>query len=106
MVWHELVNDEIGGRPAAVSYCPLNGAGVGFDSVVSGQPFTFRVTGKLYNSTVVLYDRQTQSLRSQVTKEEIAGPSTGLKLEMIPSLTTTWRHWKTLHPDWEKVHRL
>lgn len=57
------------------------------------------MTGKLYNSTVVLYDRQTQSLWSQVTRQAIAGPSTGRKLEMIPSLTTTWRHWKTLHPE-------
>lgn len=99
MVWHELVNDEIGGRPSTVSYCPLNGAGVVYDPVVSGQQLTFGVTGKLYNSTVVLYDRQTQSLWSQVTRQAIAGPSTGTKLEMIPSLTTTWRHWKTLHPE-------
>jgi hypothetical protein len=99
MVWHELVNDEIGGRPATVSYCPLNGAGVVYDPLVSGQQLTFGVTGKLYNSTVVLYDRQTQSLWSQVTRQAIAGPSTGMKLEMIPSLTTTWRYWNTLHPE-------
>ncbi len=99
LVWHEVVNDEVGGRPSTVSYCPLNGAGVVYDPVVSGKQFTFGVTGKLYNSTVVLYDRQTQSLWSQVTKEAIAGPSTGVKLEMIPSLTTTWKHWKTLHPE-------
>lgn len=99
MVWHELVNDEIGGRPSTVSYCPLNGAGVVYDPVVSGQQLTFGVTGKLYNSTVVLYDRQTQSLWSQVTRQAIAGPSIGMKLEMIPSLTTTWRYWKTLHPE-------
>jgi len=99
MVWHELVNDEIGGRPSTVSYCPLNGAGVVYDPVVSGQQLTFGVTGKLYNSTVVLYDRQTQSLWSQVIKKAVAGPSTGMKLEMIPSLTTTWGHWKSLHPE-------
>jgi len=99
LVWHELVNDEIGGRPSTVSYCPLNGAGVVYNPVVSGQPLTFGVTGKLYNSTVVLYDRQTQSLWSQVTKQAIAGPSTGMKLQMIPSLTTTWRRWKTLHSE-------
>lgn len=99
MVWHELVNDEIGGRPSTVSYCPLNGAGVVYDPVVSGQHLMFGVTGKLYNSTVVLYDRQTQSLWSQVAKKAVAGPSTGTKLEMIPSLTTTWKHWKTLHPE-------
>lgn len=99
MVWHELVNDEIGGRLSTVSYCPLNGAGVVYDPVVSGQQLTFGVTGKLYNSTVVLYDRQTQSLWSQVAKQAIAGPSIGMKLEMIPSLTTTWRYWNTLHPE-------
>ncbi|MFN8006800.1 MAG: DUF3179 domain-containing protein [Terriglobia bacterium] len=99
MIWHELVNDEIGGKPSTISYCPLNGAGVVYDPLVSDRQFTFGVTGKLYNSTVVLYDRQTQSLWSQVTKEAIAGPSTGIKLEMIPSLTTTWKHWKTLQPE-------
>jgi len=99
MVWHELVNDEIGGKPSTVSYCPLNGAAVVYHPVVKDQQLTFGVTGKLYNSTVVLYDRQTQSLWSQVTKEAIAGPSTGMKLEMVPSLTTTWKQWKTLHPD-------
>ncbi|MGH9425321.1 MAG: DUF3179 domain-containing protein, partial [Terriglobia bacterium] len=99
MVWHELVNDEIEGEALAVSYCPLNGAGVAYHSEAGGKQLTFGVTGKIYNSTVVLYDRQTQSLWSQVKKEAIAGPSTGMKLEMIPSLTTTWRHWKTLHPE-------
>ncbi|MEW5975769.1 MAG: DUF3179 domain-containing protein [Acidobacteriota bacterium] len=99
MVWHELVNDEIEGRAVAVSYCPLNGAAAVYHSQAGEKQLTFGVTGKLYHSTVVLYDRQTQSLWSQVTQEAIAGSSTGMKLEMIPSLTTTWKHWKSLHPE-------
>lgn len=99
MIWHELVNDEIAGQAAAVSYCPLNGAAEVYNPVIGGRRFTFGVTGKLYNSTVVLYDRQTQSLWSQIKKEAIAGPSTGMKLEVVPSVATIWRNWKTCHPE-------
>jgi hypothetical protein len=99
MVWHELVNDRIGGQPAAVSYCPLNGAGVVYDAQAGEKALTFGVTGKLYNSTVVLYDRQTQSLWSQIMQQAVAGPATGTRLRVLPSLSTSWVHWKSLYPE-------
>ena len=60
---------------------------------------SFGVSGKLYNSTVLLYDRQTHSLWSQLQKEAIAGPLTGERLQLLPSLQTTWKRWKSLYPD-------
>jgi hypothetical protein len=64
--WHEIVNDRIGERAVAVTYCPLCGTGIVFDAQVDGRPMEFGVSGLLYNSDVLLYDRSTESLWSQI----------------------------------------
>ena len=64
--WHEIVNDRIADQPVAVTYCPLCGSGMAFDARVGGQITRFGVSGLLYNSDVLLYDRRTGSLWSQI----------------------------------------
>lgn len=97
--WHEIVNDEINGEPIAVTYCPLCGTGVAYRAEVDGRPLTFGVSGLLYNSDVLLYDRETESLWSQILAQAVAGPLKGKRLEMIPLTHTSWSDWRRRHPD-------
>ena len=93
--WHEIVNDTINHQAIVISYCPLCGSGMAFLSDKKG----FGVSGLLYNSDVLLYDRRTESLWSQIAMRAIAGPKVGEKLPAIPLEHTTWLDWKTRYPN-------
>jgi hypothetical protein len=95
---HEIVNDIVGGRPLAVTYCPLCLTGIVFDRHVEGTVVEFGVSGKLLMNVLVMYDRQTDSLWSQILGESIEGQRKGAKLEVVDSLQTTWGTWRQLHP--------
>jgi len=97
--WHEVVNDAIEERRFTISYCPLCGTGVAFDRVVNGKELSFGVSGLLYNSDVLLYDRETQSLWSQLLSQSITGQYKGTVLKTLPILHTSWKAWKYLHPS-------
>lgn len=99
MNWHEVVNDQIGKESIAVTYCPLCGTGVAFKSGARGMQLGFGVSGLLYNSDVLLYDRETESLWSQLLMRAIAGPLTGERLSAVPLVHTSWRAWRMEHPD-------
>lgn len=101
--WHELVNDEVGGIPVAVTYCPLCRSGIVFDRRAGDAVREFGVSGLLYNSDLVMYDRGTRSLWSQIMAEAIAGPSTGAKLLRLPAVRTNWARWKAAHPGTKAV---
>ena len=97
--WHEIVNDRIGSTPIAVTYCPLCGSGVVFKTRVAGRVLSFGVSGLLYNSDVLLYDRETESLWSQLLHRAVSGPNNKRKLTTLPVLHTTWAAWRKRHPD-------
>ena len=99
--WHEIVNDQIRNQAFAVTYCPLCGTGVAFSATVDAQELDFGVSGLLYNSDVLLYDRQTESLWSQIKSEAISGDMVGHKLRKLPLMHTTWSDWQAQHPDSE-----
>jgi len=99
MNYHEIVNDRFGDQPVVVTYCPLCGSGIAFDAEVEGKARTFGVSGLLYNSDVLLYDRQINSLWSQIMKEAVAGPLVGEKLSMLPTLNTSLGEWMQKYPD-------
>jgi hypothetical protein len=69
-----------------------------YDPQILGKRLTFGVTGKLYKSGLVMYDRETQSLRSQLLQQAITGPLTGAALKMLPAEHTTWEYWQAQHP--------
>lgn len=98
MNWHEIVNDEVGGERVAITYCPLCGSGVAFAARAGGKDLTFGVSGLLYNSDVLLYDRETESLWSQLMNRAVTGPMKGRKLEPLPLTHTSWRAWRREHP--------
>lgn len=95
--WHEVVNDLFGDDPAVITFCPLCGTGVAFDSRVDGRALSFGVSGLLYNGDVLLYDRQTQSLWSQLLGQAISGPLKGRRLTMLALTHTTWADWRKSH---------
>ncbi|RME92604.1 MAG: DUF3179 domain-containing protein [Verrucomicrobia bacterium] len=99
LVWHEIVNDTIAGRPIAVTYCPLCGTGMVFDRRAGGRELSFGVSGLLYQSDVLMYDRQTESLWSQLAMKSVAGPLAGTPLNWLPAEHVTWKAWRQEHPD-------
>ena len=100
LVWHEIVNDRVGGVPVAVTYCPLCFTNQVFNRTMNdGQILAFGTSGKLYNSNLVMYDRTTKSLWSQAMAQGIVGKLAGVKLERIPFDVAYWKEWKQLYPD-------
>lgn len=99
LIWHEIVNDTVGGEPVAVTYCPLCNTALGFDRRVEGRVVTFGTSGLLWNSALVMYDRQTESLWSHVTGVALAGVLTGVELERYPVATVPFGVWREAHPD-------
>jgi hypothetical protein len=97
--WHEVVNDRFGADDIVITFCPLCGSGVAFESKAGGRALRFGVSGLLYNSDVLLYDRETQSLWSQIRAQAVAGPLKGGRLAAVPVLHTTWADWRVRHPD-------
>jgi len=97
--YHEIVNDVVNGKVLVISYCPLCGSGMVFDANAGGRELNFGVSGLLYNSDVLLFDRQTESLWSQIRGQAVSGPLKGTNLRMIAASHTTWRDWKNEHPE-------
>lgn len=85
LIWHEIVNDTIGKVPIAVTFCPLCNSGVTFDRRTKHGVLTFGVSGKLRNSDMVMFDRETESWWQQAVGEAIVGKLTGTELKMLPS---------------------
>ncbi|MBS3114085.1 DUF3179 domain-containing protein [Candidatus Woesearchaeota archaeon] len=99
LVYHEIVNDFIQNDPILVTYCPLCFTGIGFIRKIDNEPVEFGVSGKLYNSELVMYDRKTDSYWPQTLGKAVLGPSTGKLIKKIPTDTVKWGDWKKPHPD-------
>ena len=96
--WHEIVNDELAGKNMVVTYCPLCGTGMIFNAKIKGEKRVFGVSGLLYNSDVLMYDKKTESLWSQLKMEGVTGRMAGQKLELLLSHVTSWGDWKARYP--------
>jgi hypothetical protein len=105
LVWHEIVNDNVGGIPVAVTYCPLCFTNQVFNRNVNYTISEFGTSGKLYNSNLVMYDRATKSLWSQALGEGIVGKYAGTILERIPFDIAYWKDWKQLYPNSKVLSR-
>jgi len=99
LIWHEIVNDVVGGVPVAVTFCPLCNTGLVFDRRLDGQVLEFGTTGKLRNSDLVMYDRTTESWWQQFLGEAIVGALTGKQLAMIPARLESFAAYKQRAPD-------
>lgn len=99
LTWHEIVNDEVGGVPVAVTFCPLCNAGIIFDRRLGGQVLSFGVSGKLRHSDMIMYDRQTESWWQQALGEGIVGAMTGRQLTQLPGWMESWGSFRARNPD-------
>jgi len=99
LIWHEIVNDTISGVPVAVTFCPLCNSGITFDRRTPSGTLTFGVSGKLRNSDMVMFDRETQSWWQQALGRAIVGDLTGTSLKTLPSWMESWAAFKARNPD-------
>ena len=99
MIWHELVNDAVGDVPVTISYCPLCNSALAYDRRLGDRILDFGTSGKLYNSSLVMYDRQTESLWTHFDARAVVGHLTGEQLVTYPVATTSWADFRDAHPD-------
>ena len=99
LLWHEIVNDVVGDTPVAVTYCPLCNSGLVFDRRVGSMTLTFGVSGKLRNSDMIMYDRETESWWQQAVGEGIVGHHLGASLVALPAWTESWLEFSQRNPD-------
>ena len=106
LIYHEIVNDVVGGEPVTLTFCPLCNATIAFNRTLpDGTVLDFGTTGNLRNSDLVMYDRQTKSWWQQFTGEAIVGEQTGTQLEFLPSQIIAWSDFKESHPEGQVLSR-
>lgn len=99
LTWHEIVNDELGGVPITVTFCPLCNSAIVFDRRLNGEILDFGTTGKLRNSDLVMYDRQTESWWQQFEGRAIIGELSGAMLKILPSRMESWANFRKRAPN-------
>jgi len=106
LTYHEIVNDEVGGVPVAVTYCPLCDSAAVADrrfKSEDGETMTLRfgVSGVLLNSNVVMWEKNTRGLWSQVAMRAITGPHAGRSLTYLPIRMMSLQEFQSRHPRGE-----
>jgi len=99
LTWHEIVNDEVGGFPFAVTFCPLCNSAMIFDRRVGDQVLSFGVSGNLRFSDMIMYDRETESWWQQAIGEGVVGVHAGTELRQLPGWVDSWDTFRAAHPD-------
>ena len=99
VIWHEIVNDEIGRQPVSVTFCPLCNTALAFDRRLDDNVLDFGTSGMLRNSDLVMYDRQTESLWQQFDGEGVIGELAGRRLDAVPAAIVAWEDFAQRHPD-------
>ena len=99
LMWHEIVNDEVGGRPVTITFCPLCNSAIAFDRTLNGVVYDFGTSGNLRNSDLIMWDRQTESWWQQLTGEGIVGELAGQRLKFLPASIIAWEDFRDTSPD-------
>ncbi|WP_411894242.1 DUF3179 domain-containing protein [Winogradskyella sp. A2] len=103
--YHEIVNDIIDTENISISYCPLTGTAFAWESAIEGNIEShFGVSGLLYNSNLILYDRETDSYWSQMRLQCVNGDLIGDFPEIFPVIETNWNTWKNMYPNSEVLN--
>lgn len=97
--WHEIINDQTPNHAPAVIYCPLTVTGIVWSREIDGNKTTFGVSGLLYNSNIIPYDRASDSNWSQLLLQSVNGELSGHKAETYNLIETTWNTWKEMYPS-------
>ncbi len=106
LVWHEIVNDTVGGVPVSITYCPLCNSAVTYERTIGGNVTTFGTSGLLFASALVMYDRTTESLWTHFDGKAVVGVLTGAELVARSSPLISWGDFIENYPtgkvlDWE-----
>ena len=101
--WHEIINDEVNGYPVAITHCPLTRTSVGWEREYNGVVSTFGVSGLLYQSNLMPYDRATNTTWSQQALKAVNGPLIGTAAKTFQIVETEWGTWKELYPETKVV---
>ena len=99
LIWHEIVNDTINGRPVAVTFCPLCNTAIAYERQVGERTLDFAVSGLLRNSDLVMYDRSTETLWQQSTGRAIVGNLVGARLTGVPATIVSFGQFRAAYPD-------
>jgi hypothetical protein len=105
LIWHEIANDVVGGKPVSVTFCPLCNASIVFDREFEGQVLDFGTTGLLRNSDLVMYDRQTETWWQQFTGQGIVGEHAGKQLAFLPSQVVSFGDFAAEFPAGQVLAR-
>lgn len=105
LIWHEIANDQVGGLPVAVTFCPLCNTAIAFDRQIEGHTLDFGTTGNLRHSDLVMWDRQTESWWQQATGEAVVGELTGTRLQMLPARIISWGEFREQRPQGRVLSR-
>jgi hypothetical protein len=98
LIWHEIVNDRVGGLPVAVTFCPLCNTAIVFDRRLRGRTLSFGTTGNLRFSDLVMYDRQTESWWQQFGGAGLVGRYAGATLRQLPARIVSWERFRSWYP--------
>lgn len=104
--WHEIINDKIGELKFALTYCPLTGSGIGWNRVLEGTETTFGVSGLLYNTNLIAYDRASNSNWSQMLNKSVFGELSSTEAETIPFIETEWKTVKSVYRSTQVVSKI
>jgi len=99
LMWHEIVNDVVGGLPVAVTFCPLCNSAMVFDARVDGIALSFGVSGLLRHSDMIMYDRETESWWQQAVGEGVVGAHAGTRLTPLPAWMESWAEFRARNPE-------
>lgn len=99
--WHEIVNDRIGNFNFALTYCPLTGTAIGWKREES----TFGVSGLLYNSNLIPYDRMSGSYWSQMLNESVRGVRSEEEIKRVSVVEVRWQNFKETYPEAQVLTR-
>ncbi|MBI3953425.1 MAG: DUF3179 domain-containing protein [Chloroflexi bacterium] len=105
LMWHEIVNDTLGGLPVLVTFCPLCNSAIAFERRVGDRTLDFGTSGNLRQSDLIMYDRQTQSWWQQITGESIVGDLAGTQLRFLPAAIGSWQDFKEAFPQGRVLNR-
>jgi hypothetical protein len=105
LIWHEIVNDTVGGRPVTITFCPLCNTAIAFDRRLDGVTYDFGTTGNLRRSDLVMWDRQTESWWQQITGEAIVGELAGARLTPVPAAIQSFAAFRAAYPSGRVLSR-
>ena len=105
LIWHEIANDVVGGKPVTITFCPLCNASIVFDRTFDNETLDFGTTGLLRNSDLVMYDRQSETWWQQFTGQGIVGRYAGQQLDFLPSQVISFADFANEFPQGQVLAR-